>query len=111
MMAHTDPEVKQCMDDCHECHVMCLSMAMTHCLETGGRHTEPAHMRIMLDCAQICSVALDFMARDSAHHQHICRECAEICRSCAASCDGLDGMEDCAAACRKCAESCERMAA
>src|SRR3546814_11286458 len=78
MMPHTDPEMKQCMDACHECHVMCLTMAMTHCLEMGGKHTEPAHMKLMLDCAQICSVALEFMARDSDHHKHICRECAEI---------------------------------
>src|SRR3546814_4960307 len=85
MMPHTDPEMKQCMDACHECHVMCLTMAMTHCLEMGGKHTEPAHMKLMLDCAQICSVVLEFMARDSDHHKHICRECAEICRAFAAS--------------------------
>src|SRR3546814_1495806 len=51
--------------------------------------------------SQICAVAIDFMARKSEHHRHICRECAEICRACASSCEGLDGMEDCVAACRK----------
>jgi hypothetical protein len=68
-------------------------------------------MKIMADCAQICAVAIDFMARKSEHHRHICRECAEICRACASSCEGLDGMEDCVAACRKCAEACDKMAA
>lgn len=110
-MHQMNPEMKQCMDDCYACHVSCLSMAMTHCLEVGGRHAEPAHMKLMMDCAQICSVALDFMARGSEHHRHICRECAEICRACAESCEQLDGMEECMAACLKCAESCDQMAA
>ena len=26
-------------------------VAMNHCLEMGGRHAEPQHMKIMLDCA------------------------------------------------------------
>jgi hypothetical protein len=83
MQHQTSPEMQACMDACHDCHMTCLSMAMNHCLEVGGRHVEPQHMRIMLDCAQICSVALDFMAGSSEHHRHICRECAEICRACA----------------------------
>ena len=82
-MHHIDPDMKACMDACHECHITCLHMAMNHCLEAGGRHAEPQHMKLMLDCAQICSVAIDFMARKSEHHRHICRECAEICRACA----------------------------
>lgn len=104
-------EMQDCMDACHQCHMTCLSMAMNHCLEVGGRHAEPRHIKIMLDCAQICSVAMDFMARGSEHHRHICRECAEICRACAASCEGLDGMEDCVQACIRCAEACDKMAA
>ena len=110
-MHQIDPNMKACMDACHECHVTCLHMAMNHCLEMGGQHAAPEHMKIMADCAQICAVAIDFMARKSEHHAHICRECAEICRACAASCEALDGMEDCVAACRKCADACDRMAA
>jgi len=110
-MRQMDPAMKDCMEACHECHVTCLSMAMNHCLEVGGAHAEPRHMKIMMDCAQICAVALDFMARGSEHHRHICRECAEICRACAAGCEQLDGMEECVAACRRCADACEKMAA
>lgn len=103
-------EMTACMDACHACQVSCLSMAATHCLEVGGRHAEPAHIKLMLDCAEICQTAINFMARESDHHQHICRECAEICRSCAASCEQLDGMENCVEACRRCADACDRMA-
>ncbi|BCI72012.1 ferredoxin [Sphingomonas paucimobilis] len=111
MQHQTSIEMQACIDACHDCHMTCLSMAMNHCLEVRGRHVEPQHMRIMLDCAQICSVALDFMARSSEHHGHICRECAEICRACAASCQKVGDMDECVAACLRCAEACEKMAA
>ena len=105
------PEMEQCMKDCHHCHLTCLHMAATHCLELGGKHTEPSHMRVMLDCAEICQTALNFMARSSAQHAAVCRACAEICRACADSCEQLGDMQECVEACLKCAESCERMAA
>jgi hypothetical protein len=103
--------MQACIDACQQCHVSCLSMATGHCLEMGGAHAAPDHIKLMLDCAQICAVAVDFMARGSEHHAHICRECAEICRACEASCRALDGMDECAEACRRCAEECEKMAA
>jgi hypothetical protein len=30
------------------CHAICLSTAMTHCLEMGGEHARPQHLRLML---------------------------------------------------------------
>ncbi|MBA4308274.1 MAG: ferredoxin [Sphingopyxis sp.] len=109
-MHQQSPEMQSCIDACQACHITCLQMAATHCLEMGGAHAEPQHIRLMLDCAQICATAADFMARGSAHHAAICKACAEICRACAESCDRLDGMEECADICRRCAESCEAMA-
>jgi hypothetical protein len=73
MKNSTSSETQQCMDDCHHCHMTCLQMAATHCLEMGGTHTDPQHMRLMLDCAEICQTALNFMARNSDHHAVICR--------------------------------------
>ncbi len=43
-------DMKSCIDECHQCHMSCLSMAATHCLETGGKHAEPRHMRLMWLC-------------------------------------------------------------
>jgi hypothetical protein len=111
MSRHLSEEVRACIDACHACSTICLSDATGHCLEKGGRHTEPAHFRLVLDCADICATAARFMARNSEHHPHICRECAEICRACADSCRQFGEMDECVAACTRCAESCERMAA
>lgn len=66
-----NPEMKACMEASHQRHVTCMHMAMNHRREMDGRRAEPQHMKIMMDCAQICAVAIDFMARTSEHHQHI----------------------------------------
>ena len=102
--------MQQCIENCQRCHATCLSMLSQHCLEVGGQHVEPAHFRLMLDCAQICQTSADFMLRGSEHHAHVCRECAEICAKCADSCEAVGDMEECVKACRTCAESCGKMA-
>ena len=104
-------EMRSCIEDCQACAAVCLSDAIQHCLAKGGRHTEPEHFKLMLDCAEFCQTAANFMARGSDHVAHVCRECAEICRACADSCEALGDMAECVEACRRCAESCEKMAA
>ena len=81
-----------------------------HCLETGGKHIEPKHFRLMTACAEICRTAAHFMLMNSEHAQHLCKECAEICDQCAADCEKLGDMKDCVEACRRCAEACRKMA-
>jgi len=86
-------------------------MAMGHCLEQGGAHTEKKHFTLMMACAEICRTAAHFMLIGSAHHPHVCRECAEICEECARDCERIGDMEECVRMCRQCAEECSRMAA
>jgi hypothetical protein len=104
-------DMQTCIDNCLACYSVCLSTAMGHCLETGGKHTEPKHFRLMMACAEICRLSAHFMLIGTPHHKHTCRECAEICRECAKDCERLGDMEECVKACRTCAESCEKMAA
>ncbi len=110
-MHHLSNEMRDCIEECLRCYSTCLGMAMSHCLEVGGKHVEPEHFRIMMACAEICRTSAHFMLIGTPHHKHTCAECAEICEECARSCEGLDGMEACAAQCRRCAESCRKMAA
>jgi hypothetical protein len=80
----------------------------------GGEHASPEHQNVMQDCKQICALAVGFMARESRHMGHVCRECAEICTARADDCDrmahGDPLMKQCAEVCRRCAQSCEKMA-
>ena len=103
-------DMQACIDACSHCHQICLQTAMNHCLESGGKHLEPEHFRLMINCAEICQTSLNFMLSGSRLSNHVCGVCARICDACAESCEKLDGMEECARACRKCAESCRSMA-
>jgi hypothetical protein len=83
---------------------------MNHCLEAGGKHVEPTHFRLMINCAEICRTAADFMLSNSPLHARICAACAEVCDACAQSCEQVGDMDECVQVCRRCAESCRKMA-
>ncbi|WP_220433427.1 four-helix bundle copper-binding protein [Zemynaea arenosa] len=102
--------MQDCIDACQRCHEVCLRMAMTHCLELGGRHTEPEHLRLMLNCAEICQTSANFMLSQSSVHGAVCGACAEVCTACADSCASVGDMDECVQACRHCAETCSEMA-
>ena len=106
--------MSECVNDCFNCHRICTE-TVAHVLHGGGHHSEGKHLVALLDCAQMCALSADFMARRSPHHEHIRGECAEICRACAMLCEehaDADGqMKRCAEACRRCAAGCESMAA
>jgi len=112
MPAHRSPEMDRCIDNCQECHESCLAL-VAHCLQKGGRHAEPAHIRLLLDCADICQTCADFMIRGSDLHTETCRACAEVCDRCAEDCARLgddEAMKACAEVCRRCTASCHQMA-
>jgi hypothetical protein len=103
--------MNRCIEVCLSCYRACLGTAMNHCLETGGKHTEPVHFRLMMACAEICRTSAHFMLINSPHHRHTCKECAEICSECADDCERIGDMEECVKVCRACAVSCKAMAA
>ena len=105
-------EMQQCVDECLSCYSTC-EQTIQHCLEMGGKHAEPAHIRLMADCAEICRTSAGFMLRGSPLHTSTCGVCAEVCRACEKECRKMredPEMLKCADACARCAESCERMA-
>ncbi|MCQ4162929.1 four-helix bundle copper-binding protein [Roseomonas sp. GC11] len=104
------PSLRHCIDHCLACHAECLSTLSGHCLEAGGRHAAPDHVRLMLACAEICRSTAHLLLLGSPRHAAFCTECAAICTECAAQCEALGGMEECVAACRACAALCAAMA-
>jgi len=110
MDAHTY-DMQQCIQNCTNCHAMCLS-TIAYCLQQDGEHTEREHLTLLLDCAEICQVSANYMLRGSRHHPLTCGVCAELCTRCAESCEQMNDaqMQSCAEVCRHCAESCQRMA-
>lgn len=107
-------EMRDCITNCSDCHTVCVETS-AHCLELGGEHAAAHHIRLLLDCAQICATSADFMLRGSKLHARTCGVCADICEQCADECERMAGGDDvmlrCAETCRRCAESCRKMAA
>ena len=110
---HTDDAMQKCIDLCQDCYALC-TRTVGHCLQLGGRHAASEHIRLFLDCAQICDTTAQYLLRGSSLHERMCGLCAEVCRQCADSCLAVAGddqmVKQCAEMCRTCAGSCERMA-
>ena len=100
--------IESCLAACGNCSRVCLEH-VRHCLELGGDHAEPAHIAMLLTCANICRTAAELMTIDSEWHPTVCDLCAQVCEECADACAAMDGMEDCVAACRQCAQACRIM--
>ena len=71
------------------------------------------------DCADICLLDAQLMARASPTHFAVCATCADACERCATECErqakAHEGetarlLQACAKACRECATSCRVMA-
>lgn len=105
-MSPYSPQIEDCVRHLLRCHRACLGTAMAHCLETGGEHARPQHLRLMLDCAAICQTAADSLLRKSQFHTRLCDLAADVAETCAKECEALGGMEDCVTACRTCADAC-----
>lgn len=106
----TTVPMQSCIDACTKCYQICLQTAMTHCLETGDKHVEPRHFRLMVNCAQICQTSAAVQLSGSDFIAQYCGLCAEVCKACAESCANLKGMNDCEEACWACEASCRAMA-
>ena len=110
---HVTNDMRRCAEECHSCHDICLE-TISHCLHKGGHHADPHHIRLMMDCVQICQTSGDFMLRGSDLHAHTCQACSVVCAKCADDCAKMGDdavMKACAAQCRRCADSCSKMAA
>lgn len=101
-----------CIANCTECHRVCLE-TMEYCLRMGGEHAALTHIRLLIDCAQICQTNADFMMRGSEFAE-ICAACAEVCSRCGNNCALIDPddaqMQECAEVCLRCAAICGEIA-
>lgn len=111
-MPHTETHMETAIQEALNCHNVCLE-TIDYCLQLGEAHADPAHIKLLQDCAEICQTTANFMVRQSEMHGRVCLVCAEVCQRCAKSCEGFDDdeqMRRCAEACRSCAQTCREMA-
>lgn len=106
-------QMQECIRNCEDCAGICLE-TVQHCLQKGGQHVDPEHIRLLLACVEICRTSAAFMHSGSNLHPQVCGVCAQVCEACATSCEQFgddEQMRRCPEICRRCAESCQRMAA
>ncbi len=106
-----DKAMQACINDCIDCQAVCME-TMNYCLGMGGRHAEQSHIRLLLDCSEICRITADFMLRGSDFSIRSADLCAEACEKCARSCNRFTAdefMKTCADVCRRCMDSCREM--
>lgn len=110
-MHHDANSFRACIELCWQCRDTCQATLYNHCLPMGGRHTAPAHVRIMADCIEMCQTCADFMTRGSELHMATCLACADVCDACAISCETVGGPEmlACAEICQRCGHVCREM--
>ena len=103
--ATTSIDVEECIAGCLACHAVCLQ-TVQHCLEIGGAPAAQSHIRLLLDCADLCEASAHFMMRRSPFEGRVCALCAEACRACEEACRRMGDVADvhCAESCRRCAE-------
>lgn len=90
---------------CNQCAVSCLQekdvQRMKKCI------------RLDLECAAICTAAVQVMSLNGELSEQLCQLCAEVCNRCGQECARFTEMEHCrkcAEVCRRCAEVCSQMA-
>ncbi len=104
------PEIRHALERCQETHQACLE-GVAHSMLVN-REREPAHIQMLMDCADITQTAANFMMRGSDLQGWVSRVCAEICIRCSRDCERFeeDGeLQACAALCMRCAEACYKV--
>ena len=108
-MAHE--HFQSCIAACNDCAVACDHCA-TACLSEKDVARMAQCIRLDMDCAAICRLAVAYMSRGSEFAADICDLCADICEACAKECSlhPMAHCQECAKACRRCAQECRKMA-
>ena len=111
MMKEGNPN-QSCIDSCNKCVQICEE-CFTMCLNEEDVKERIHCIKSLQDCAEVCSLAVKVMARDSHMTYDLCRFCAKVCEDCAEHCGKFEDehCQICAKTCRECAEECRKMAA
>jgi hypothetical protein len=108
-MAHE--RFESCIQACNDCADACNHCAVA-CLREPNVKQLARCIQLDIDCAAVCRLAADVMARGGELAGVICEACAQACDACAEECAQHTKMphcQECADACHRCAEECRRI--
>ncbi|MBB5414362.1 four-helix bundle copper-binding protein [Paraburkholderia atlantica] len=92
-----------CASACTRCYSACIA----------ERHIDEMEkcIRLDMDCASVCRLTSEALARDTQFMRDFCDLCARLCDTCADECarHPAQHCQDCSDACRRCAEACRAL--
>ncbi len=103
-----DPkQFSACIDACNKCISTCNNCTISCLNEKEVKHLAQC-IRLNIECAAFCRVAVEFMSLESTFLKQVCKLCSDICTACAEECEkhSMQHCMVCAEACRKCATAC-----
>jgi len=111
--SHHSDMMMSCAKACSDCQRAC-DMCSAHCVAmlTEGKTQHAKTMQMCNDCAALCAVSAQIVARHGPLLQVTCTACADACNQCAKACDAHkedEHMKHCAEQCRLCEKACRTM--
>jgi len=107
------PKVRRCVEATSDCYTACTE-ALTYSLDAGGDLSDPAHLRFLIDCCEICQTTQNVLLRASGLGMMLATVCVESCEKVAESCRQINGsdpqLETCAEVCDHTADCCRQLA-
>jgi len=93
----------RCSQACYEC--------LDVCLNEQDINPKKNCMKILIECAKVCEMAVGLMAMNADFAEDYCKICATICDKCAQECKMVqdEHCQKCAQECTTCAEECNKM--
>lgn len=99
------------LDTLHECEAIC-EYTEASLLMSGDIRNRAEQLRLLRDCADMCSHTARSVARHSGFAKSTAALCAQVCKICGDHClrhrDQLS--QDCGRICLHCADECNRFA-
>jgi hypothetical protein len=105
--------LQDCQENCEACYRVCLQ-TLVHATRHSAHPVHESHLRLLMDCIDICHACANFLLRGSDLRAQVCRACAAICERCAELCGQRRDdaqIRLCEQACLRCSESCAQLAA
>lgn len=104
-------EFPDVLETLQECAAMCERMC-TLLLDYPDVQARGKQIKLLSDCAAICTLAAKYVARESTFTKYICDLCAYVCEVCGNECIKHHDKESqmCGKMCHSCANECKKLA-
>lgn len=92
-----------------QCEVHCR-ICTQYYVDTEETHSHDPMLRLSIECADFCNVAMKFLIMNSSYSVRAAEVCAVICSDLAEACSSFPQLRyrQCAIVCQEAAERCDR---